>query len=215
MKKQLIMNLQLFAETTLQSLLGEELYGQVMQKVGDNKIDIVSNGNWIPKDKFNALNEQLKTANTTITDLKKSNTDNEALQTKVGEYETKVKDYEKQIQDIQFNYALDGVLKSANVRNIKAIKALLNLDNVKLDGGNLIGLNEQLEALKKSDTYLFAEEQQTKFAGINPVDGIKSLQGYNPWKKETFNLTDQGKVFKENPEVARQLMQAAGVKPYI
>ncbi len=63
----------------LKELLGEELYNQVIQKVGDNRIDIVSNGNWIPKDKFDALDEQLKNANTTITDLKKSNKDNEEL----------------------------------------------------------------------------------------------------------------------------------------
>lgn len=195
----------------LKELLGEELYNQVIQKVGDNKIDVVSNGNWIPKDKFNALNEQLKTANTTIGDLKKSNKDNEELQTKVTDYETKVKEYEKQIQDMQFNYALEGALKGANVRNTKAVKALLNLENVKLDGESIIGLNDQLEALKKSDSYLFLEDQKPKFSGVEPTDGSKPTQGYNPWKKDSFNLTDQGKIFKENPEQAKQLMTQAGV----
>ena len=212
MDKKIKFNLQLFAEKSLKDILGEELYGQVSGKLGDTKIDIVSNGNWIPKDKFNALNEQLKTANTTIDDLKKSNKDNEALQTKVTEYETKVSEYEKQIQDMQFNYSLEGALKSANVRNIKAVKALLKLEDVKLDGETIIGLNNQLEALKESDSYLFVEEQQQpKFSGVNPVDGAKTPQGYNPWKKESFNLTDQGKIFKENPELAKSLMGQAGV----
>ncbi|NFA98019.1 scaffolding protein [Clostridium botulinum] len=195
----------------LKELLGEELYKQVIQKVGDNKIDVVNNGNWIPKDKFDALNGQLKTANDTITTLKKDNKENESLQTKVGEYETKVKEYEKQIQDMQFNYALEGALKGANVRNTKAVKALLNLEGVKLDGQNIIGLNEQIEAIKKSDSYLFAEEQKPKFSGVEPTDGSKTSQGYNPWKKESFNLTDQGKIFKENPEQAKQLMAQVGI----
>ncbi|NFL75524.1 scaffolding protein [Clostridium sporogenes] len=195
----------------LKEILGEELYNQVMQKVGDNKIDVVNDGNWIPKDKFNTLNEQLKTANTTIGDLKKNNTDNEELQTKVTDYETKVKDYEKKIQDMQFNYALEGALKGANVRNTKAVKALLNLEGVKLDGENVLGLSEQIEALKKSDSYLFAEEQKPQFSGVEPTDGSKIPQGYNPWKKENFNLTDQGKIFKENPEQAKQLMAQAGI----
>lgn len=170
----------------LKELLGEELYNQVIQKVGNNKIDVVNNGNWIPKDKFNTLNEQLKTANTTIGDLKKSNKDNETLQTKVGEYETKVKEYEKQIQDMQFNYALEGALKGANVRNTKAVKALLNLENVKLDGETLIGISEQIEELRKSDSYLFSEEQKPKFSGVEPTDGSKTPQGYNPWKKKVL-----------------------------
>ncbi|ADL07753.1 hypothetical protein [Thermosediminibacter oceani] len=39
----------------LKELLGEELFNQVMAKVGDHKIDIVSNGQWIPKSKFDEV----------------------------------------------------------------------------------------------------------------------------------------------------------------
>lgn len=196
----------------LSEILGEsfnQLPEELKNKYRD--VDLVDSSQHVSKDKFDTLNEQLKTANTTINDLKKSNKDNEDLQTKVTGYETKVKEYEKKIVDMQFNYALEGALKGANVRNIKAIKALLNLDNVKLDGENLIGLKDQLEALKESDSYLFTEEQQTTFSGVKPVDGVKPQQGYNPWKKDSFNLTDQGRIFKENPEQAKQLMTQAGV----
>ncbi|WP_291563704.1 MULTISPECIES: phage scaffolding protein [unclassified Clostridium] len=182
----------------LKEILGEELYNQVIQKVGDNKIDIVSNGNWIPKDKFNALNDQLKTANATIGDLKKSNKDNEELQTKVTDYETKVSEYEKQIQDMQFNYALEGALKGANVRNTKAVKALLNLENVKLDGETLIGINEQIEELKKSDGYLFIEEQsQPQFSGVNPVDSAANKIKTEDISKMSY--AELCKYIEENP----------------
>ncbi|WP_282804572.1 phage scaffolding protein [Clostridium tetani] len=196
----------------LSEILGEhfkQLPEELQTKYKD--VDLVDSSQHVAKDKFDTLNEQLKTANTTIADLKKDNKDNEVLQTKVGEYETKVKDYEKQIKDMQFNYALEGALKGANVRNTKAVKALLNLENVKLDGENLLGLNEQLDLLKESDSYLFSEEQQAKFSGIKPTDGSKTPQGYNPWKKDSFNLTEQGKIFKENPEQAKQLMTQAGI----
>lgn len=200
----------------LSEILGEA-YSQIPEELQTKykDIDFVDSSQHVSKDKFDTLDQQLKNANTTIADLKKDNKDNETLQTKVTDYETKVKDYEKKIADMQFNYALEGALKSANVRNTKAVKALLNLENVKLDGESIIGLSDQLETLKKSDSYLFLEEQTPTFTGVKPVDGVKTSQGYNPWKKETFNLTDQGKMFKENPEQARQLMQAAGIKPYI
>jgi len=200
----------------LNEILGEsfkQIPEDLQKKYKD--IDLVDSSQHVSKDKFDTLDQQLKVANTTITDLKKNNKDNEELQTKVTDYETKVKEYEKQIKNMQFNYALEGALKSANVRNTKAVKALLNLENVKLDGESILGLKEQLESLKQSDSYLFAEEQQTTFSGVKPVGGAKTPQGYNPWKKDSFNLTDQGKIFKENPELARQLMQAAGIKPYI
>ncbi len=31
----------------------------------------------------------------------------------------------------------------------------------------------------------------------------------NPWKKDTFNLTEQGRLIRENPELARQMMAQA------
>ncbi|EPY2290981.1 phage scaffolding protein [Clostridium sporogenes] len=126
-----------------------------------------------------ALDEQIKTANATIEDLKKNNTDNQTLQSKIGEYESKVSGYEKQIQDMQFNYAIDGALKGANVKNIKAVKALLNMENVKLDGENILGLTDQLETLKESDSYLF----WTTISGNEPEDG-KS----NPSPQEATDL---------------------------
>lgn len=43
--------------------------------------------NAVPKDKFNDISGQLKTANTTIEDLKKDNASNEDLQKKIKEHE--------------------------------------------------------------------------------------------------------------------------------
>lgn len=76
-----------------------------------------------------------------------------------ADYESKVSEIEtnaaKTLAAEKVNNAIDIALMNAGTRNVKATKALLNLDNVKLDGTNLIGLNDQLEALKKSDAYLF------------------------------------------------------------
>lgn len=59
-------------------------------------------------------------------------------------------------------------------------------------------------------------------AGVNerlksgaPGGGAGSKGGsgqVNPWKKETFNLTEQGRITRDNPELAKQLKAAAGVK---
>ena len=42
----------------------------------------------------------------------------------------------------------------------------------------------------------------------------KALQTYgqNPWMPETFNLTRQGQIFREDPELARKMAAAAGKK---
>ncbi|MGJ8716681.1 phage scaffolding protein [Clostridium botulinum] len=184
----------------LSEILGEH-FNQIPEELQTKykDVDLVDSKQYITKDKFDALDEQLKNANTTITDLKKSNKDNEELQTKVTDYETKVKDYEKKIQDMQFNYALEGALKGANVRNTKAVKALLNLEGIKLEGENVLGLSEQIEALKKSDSYLFAEEQKPKFSGVEPTDN--SIKDPVPKDTSKMSYTELCKYLEENPNV--------------
>ena len=155
----------------LKELLGEELYSQVMEKAGDQKIDIVSNGNWFPKSKFDEVNEnakelkkQLKDRDTQLEDLKTKATGNEELTAKIQELtdlnKQTVQDYEQKIQDQAFNFALREALTGAKAKNPKAVEALLNRENLKLDGEKIIGLDDQLKALQESDSYLFDVQQQ-------------------------------------------------------
>ncbi|WP_342489167.1 phage scaffolding protein [Cytobacillus sp. FSL W7-1323] len=153
----------------LQELLGEELYNQVMEKVGDNKLAVVSDGNWIPKDKFNdklneikGLKDQITSRDKQLDDLKK--VDPEALQQKINDLQEENKntktEYEGKLKKQTFDYALKDALTGAKVRNPKAAKALLDLESIKLDGDKLLGLEDQLNALKESDSYLFEEKEK-------------------------------------------------------
>lgn len=55
-----------------------------------------------------------------------------------------------------------------------------------------------------------AVEEKFKDNGRSPNAGGGGGGGQiNPWKKETFNLTEQGRLLRENPELARQLMAQA------
>lgn len=118
------------------------------------------------------LDEQIKTANTTIEDLKKNNKDNEALQKAIQEHETTIENLKKESAQKDFNYALDSALKDNKCKNAKALKALLDLDNIKFNEGKLEGLEGQLTALKESDGYLFDTS--------NPAPGNTGGTGNHP-----------------------------------
>ena len=68
-------------------------------------------------------------------------------------------EYESKISKLEFNYALDKALLGAKCRNTTALKALLRLDDIKMNEGKLEGLEEQLETLRENDGYLFEEVQ--------------------------------------------------------
>ncbi|MCI8594110.1 MAG: hypothetical protein HFF09_02500 [Oscillospiraceae bacterium] len=59
-------------------------------------------------------------------------------------------------------------LAAAGAKNPKVVKAALDLERVELTAdGELTGLNEQVEALKKSDGYLFETARSGKNAAEN------------------------------------------------
>ena len=154
------------------------------------------------------LDEQIKTANTTIEGLKKSNKDNEALQQAIQDHETTIENLKKESAQKDFNYALDSALKDNKCKNAKALKALLDLDNIKFNEGKLEGLEGQLNALKESDGYLFDTS--------NPAPGNTGGTGNHPRvgggagavTKEQFNkMTYKERVdlFNSNKELYDQL----------
>lgn len=149
----------------LKELLGEELYSQVTEKLGDKKI-MVDDGNFIPKSRFDQVNQakkelevQLKDRDTQLADLSKNNKDNESLLNQIKDLQALNKqtttDYENKINQMQFDYALDGALTNAKSKNNKALKALLDMNSIKYQDGKLEGLQEQIEALQKDASYLF------------------------------------------------------------
>lgn len=155
----------------LKELLGEELYKQVMEKAGDKKIGIVSDGSWIPKEKFNELNEntkelkkQLKDRDAQLAELGEKAKGHEELTAKINELTEANKkteaDYQKKLDQQAFDFALKSALTNAKAKNPKAVEALLNKESIKLDGDKLLGLEDQLKALQKSDAYLFETEQR-------------------------------------------------------
>lgn len=149
----------------LKELLGEELYSQVTEKLGDKKI-MVDDGNFIPKSRFDQVNQakkelevQLKDRDTQLAELSKNNKDNENLLNQIKDLQALNKqtttDYENKINQMQFDYALDGALTNAKSKNNKALKALLDMNSIKYQEGKFEGLQEQIEALQKDASYLF------------------------------------------------------------
>lgn len=128
-------------------------------------------GQMVPKTRLDDKIKEVKDLSTQISDrdkqleeLKPKAAGNEALLEQIQKLQDDAKvaleAYEKKTQEQSYNFALDSALSGAKVKNVKAIKALLDSEKIKLDGDKLSGLDEQLVALKTSDAYLFDVEQQ-------------------------------------------------------
>lgn len=100
------------------------------------------------------LKQQLVTANTTITELKASNTNNEALQAKVTEYEQTIETMKADNQKKEFDLALENELIKLNVHSTKAARAELDMDKIKYENGQFTGLKEQTDTWAQEKAFL-------------------------------------------------------------
>lgn len=107
-----------------------------------------------------SLQNQIAERDKDLKTLKKQAGDNEELSNEFKELQSKYKqdteNLTKELQQTKLNSAVDSALSKAKVRNSKAAKALINMDEVRLnDKGELEGLDDQISSLQKTDGYLF------------------------------------------------------------
>ncbi len=164
---------------------------------------------FVPKERFDEVNGKLKEANTTIDTLKKSNADNEELQKQVKEYKEKVTILEATAANTRKEYALKDKLKEAGVVDADyIIYKQGGIDKFTFDKeGNPVGIDDVVKPLKESSPHLFKTEPG---ADYKPASG-GTPPSKNPFAKDSFNLTEQGKLLRENPAQAKALASAAGV----
>ena len=109
-----------------------------------------------------------------LEELKKSVGDSESLKEQISKLQEDnkkaMKDYEAKIKQMGLDSAVQMALTNAKAKNVKAVRALLNLENAELDGETVKGLDKQIEDLKKSDAYLFDGEVKPDIKGVKPAE---------------------------------------------
>lgn len=175
------------------------------------KLADLGSGEYVGIGKYNALvtekdgiQEKLTTAEGTITTLKKDNKDNATLQATIttheGTIETLKTTYESKLKELTINTAIQSKLTDTKYADLLSGK----FDRAKLsvtEDGTVLGIDDQLASIKETYKDLFTPVVKGKEP--NNQGGSPS-GGKNPWSKEHFNLTEQGKMLKENPELAAQ-----------
>ena len=146
-----------------------------------------------PAKEFNEINDELKLIKgekKTLEDDKKKIED-EYNNFKKGsisqaDYEAKKKEIEDnskaEIEKVRLESKIDLAINNAKAKNVKSVKANLDLEKIKLDGDKLLGFDDQIEALKESDAYLFDID--------NPVNKGVENNGGNPRRNEGGSIND-------------------------
>lgn len=133
------------------------------------------------------LKVQINDRDTQLETLKASAGDNETLKQQIADLQnenTKAKEtHEFELNQLKVDFAVEKALAGAKARNVKAVKALLDLSDAKLDKeGNVKGLSEQIEKLTSEDDTKFLFDtskpgQQQTFKGFQPGTSMEGKPG--------------------------------------
>lgn len=140
-----------------------------------------------------ALTTQLADANTQIEEFKELDVD--GIRAAAEDYKSKFEAAEAKakadIEKLQFDHALAAALSEAKAREPKAVAALLDMDGLKLNNGEIVGLKDQLETLKTEKDFLFESDNPAPSlvrgtSGTPPIDddsAIRAIMGLSPKEK--------------------------------
>lgn len=165
---------------TLQGIgLNDEQIRSVMAEYG-KEINPLKQAQASAEQERDSLKAQLEDVNGQLSEAQKNSKKGSELQGQLKDLQKQFDDSkakaEEQLQATKKDYEIAAALSKAGAKNDKAVKALLDTEKVNFDdNGKLIGLSEQLEAVKKDNDFLFADANDS-----NPKPTITSKGNPNP-----------------------------------
>lgn len=148
---------------------------------------------FVPKEVFNLKNDELKDLSSQVSErdqqLEASNDVDVArlqkqIDTLINESKELESQFGQQLQQVKYDALLDQELVKAGAKNPIPVKALLDLDKIKLaeDAEGFTDLGKQLENLKVTSSFLFNNVEQSD-APAYTKDFLAAEQ------QENFNMT--------------------------
>ena len=113
-------------------------------------------------------------------ELDKANLSTENAQLKI--------DVDNKVAQIQKTHAIENSVRDAKAKNVKAVVALLDMEKITYENGELSGVTEQLENLKGGEdtSFLFGESGVSAPKGTHLNNPPTGGQGGNPPTSKTL-----------------------------
>ena len=117
---------------------------------------------------------QLDTATQKLEGFKDVNVDElkGQIATLTGDLARQKSDFEQQLADRDFNDLLNGAITGSKAKNVKAVRALLDVDALKTSRNQKDDIAAALKKVQEENDYLFASAE--------PIDNGKFVGGTNP-----------------------------------
>jgi hypothetical protein len=176
---------------------------------------------FIPKARFDEVNTEKKnleaakaTLEGQLETLKNSTGDVEAMKKQIEtlQAENKAKDeaHAAEIKQLKIDTAIASALTEAKAKNVKAVKALLDLENAELlEDGTIKGLADQIKKLQSAEDskFLFETEKKPSFKGAKPGESGNDDDNDSMTLDKFLKLSTEEQIqFKNDNENWKELL---------
>ena len=172
---------------------------EIIDKILDeNSADIgrAKSGNDDLKSQVTQLQTQLNDKTKEFNTLKESTKDYDSLKEQITQLTTDKTNLQTElntkVSEVQKKHAIENSVRDAKAKNVKAVMALLDMEKIKYEDGELSGISEQLETLTTGD--------DTKFL----FEGAVNISGATPSQPNGGNNGGNAGTFKSFAEVVKQ-----------
>lgn len=182
----------------LYALLGQFKDGEIDKQKVIDAIDESKSG-MVPRSRLNDKNAEIEELKAEITnrdnqivELQNSVKDDSELQKELEEVKQSNAEWQDKYKQSQLNNAVKlAVAKDAN--DADDILAFVNKDELELqDDGTVKGLDKEIETLKESKPYLFADN---KPVGNKPADGETMQTGITKEQFDSMSVAERTELF--------------------
>ena len=212
----------------LKSILGDDLFSQVENKVNaynsdevnkDKQIKIanLASGEYTSKNKFTDLEtekeniaSQLSAANKVIEDLRKATKTDEDLQKKVTAYESKIQTLNEELKVTKTENALKFALAQAGAVDVDYLafkvkqKGELELD----ENGKIKGIDDTIKDLKTQFSQQFTSSKENKIDEKKLPDEDGGDKGMTKKELLAKPYAERNKIYQEDPEKFNEIMKS-------
>jgi cell division protein FtsB len=146
-------------------ILGEKLYTQVKERLGDKKI-IIEDENYIPRSRLNhviheknVLRKNMETLNKELEELQEDMKFKAQHIKRLKDSQDKLVQENTKIKDICFASSIKLEALKMNAKNIHVVSNLIDKSKLEiLEDGGVKGIEDQLNELKETQKILFGED---------------------------------------------------------
>lgn len=189
----------------IKNKIGEELYNKVLEKgLKPEDFDLVNDGSWIPKPRFNEVNNKLKATEDKVTTYESQIKDYDKLVSQnkelKGNYDTLKEQHtndlaakDKEISNVSKRFMVEQKLRESGAKHTSLLMKDIDLEKITVENENLLGMDPILEGLKTNYGDMFVTKQtNNNTSQSNNNMGGNDNQNYDPnnidWEAELKDI---------------------------